>query len=165
MQPDRVNGRPRGWMFALVGGLVAGTFDITYACVFWGLKAGVTPQRVMQSVAKGLLGPAAFQGGMATAALGLLLHYFIATSMSFTYYLVALRWPLLRERPLPCGAAYGLLLYGIIVPLSAARGGRSGGALWIALSIAVHMFLIGVPIAMFAGRAFSRPEQKLAAFR
>ena len=109
--------------------------------------------------------PPAFRGGAATAALGLFLHYFIATSMSFTYYLVAQRWAALRERPLPYGAAYGLLLYGImnyiVVPLSRARGGGSGGTRWITLSIVVHMLLIGVPIAWFTAMAFRECEARV----
>ncbi len=55
-----------------------------------------------------------------------------------------------------CGAAYGLVVYAvmnyIVVPLSAARPG-SKDPLWIALSIAVHAFLIGIPCAVFASRA------------
>ena len=50
----------RALLLVLLGGLVAGTFDITYACLFWGLKAGVAAERIFQSVAKGLLGPASF---------------------------------------------------------------------------------------------------------
>ncbi len=144
-------------IFVVAGGLVAGTLDITYACVFWGLKASVPVQRILQSVAAGLLGKASFDGGGRTAALGLALHYFIALSMSVTYYLVAGRWPLLRQRAVACGIAYGLLLYlimnKIVVPLSAAGGGGSKNTLWITLSIAVHMFLIGLPIALFTRRA------------
>jgi hypothetical protein len=70
------------WFYVLLGGLVAGTFDITYACTFWYLKRGVLPKRVLQSVASGLLGDASFTGGGRTAALGLVLHFFIATSMA-----------------------------------------------------------------------------------
>lgn len=151
-------GGGRGAAYVLAGGLVAGTLDITYAWAFWALKAGVSAQRIFQSVARGLLGPASFEGGVATAALGLFLHYFIATTMSATYYLAARRWPALRERPVACGAAYGLALYGVmnyvVVPLSAARGGGSGGALWVTLSVVVHVLLIGVPIALLTGRAF-----------
>ena len=141
----------------LAGGLVAGTFDIAYACVFWAVKAGVPVQRIFQSVAAGLLGKASFEGGATTAALGLGLHYFIACSMAVAYYLVARRVPPLRERPVPYGAAYGLLLYGImnyiVVPLSAAGGGGAKDPLWVGLSIVVHMFLIGVPIALFVRAA------------
>lgn len=144
------------WHFVLAGGLVAGTFDITYACTFWALKRGVAPTRVFQSVAAGLLGDASFSGGWPTALLGLALHYCIATSMALTYYLFARRWSELWQRPWVFGALYGVLLYGImnyiVVPLSAARPG-SRDAVWIALSIAVHAFLIGTPCALFARRA------------
>ena len=159
--------RKRAALFVLAGGLVAGTLDITYACVFWRIKAGVPAQRIFQSVARGLLGTAAFKGGAATAALGLFLHYFIATTMSVTYYFAAREWPALRRRPFAAGAAYGLLLYVImnyvVVPLSAAGGGGSPDRLWVALSIVVHMFLIGVPIALFArGAIGTLPPSALA---
>lgn len=141
----------------LAGGVVAGTLDIVFACVFWALKAGVPPQRILQSVASGLLGRESFQGGLTTAALGLFLQFVIATSMSMAYYLVARRWPPLRRRPWACGAAYGLVLYGVmnyvVVPLSAAQTG-SHDALWIGLSIAVHVLLVGIPIALCVRRAF-----------
>ena len=145
----------------VAGGLVAGTLDITYASLFWGLKSGVPAQRIFQSVAAGLLGEASFEGGQGTAALGLALHYFIALSMALVYYLVARRWELLWQRPLLCGAAYGLLLYlvmnYIVVPLSRAGGGGSKDTLWVTLSILVHMLLIGVPIALFARQARRLP--------
>ena len=137
----------------LTGGLVAGTLDISYACVFWALKAGVPPRRIFQSVAAGLLGPASFEGGAATAALGLLLHFFIATTMSLAYYVAAGRFPVLVRRAILCGAIYGLLLYVVmnyvVVPLSAASPGPRD-PLWIGLSVLVHMFLVGVPVAVIA---------------
>jgi hypothetical protein len=124
--------------------------------VFWAIKAGVPARRILQSVAAGLLGESSFTGGAATAALGLALHLLIAVSMSVTYYLVAGRWALLRERAVLCGAGYGLLLYGImnyvVVPLSAAGPG-SKNPLWVGLTVAVHALLIGIPIALFARRA------------
>ena len=102
----------------------------------------VHPQRIFQSVAASLLGKASFEGGAATATLGLVLHFFIATSMSVAYYLVARRWPLLWQRPVPCGLIYGLLLYAImnlvVVPLSAAGGGGPKDPLWVGMSVAVH---------------------------
>ena len=135
---------------------LAGALDITYAWLFWALKQGVPARRIFQSVAAGLLGARAFSGGTATAVLGLALHFCIAITMAFTYYLVSLRWPVLRRRVVVCGAAYGVLLYGImnyvVIPLSAARPG-SKDPLWITLSVAVHALLIGVPIAVAAGRS------------
>jgi uncharacterized membrane protein YagU involved in acid resistance len=144
------------WPPVIAGGLLAGAMDMLYACLFWAAKADVAPTRIFQSVAAGLLGEASYEGGAATAALGLLLHFFIACSMAVTYYLVARRWPLLVRRPVPLGLAYGLLLYVImnhvVVPLSAAGGG-SQDPTWIGLTIVVHAVLIGLPIAWFASRA------------
>jgi hypothetical protein len=144
--------------FVLAGGLVAATLDILYACGFWALKSGVPAQRILQGVAAGLLGDASFEGGWGTAALGLLLHYLIATSMAVAYFLVARRWRTLVERPVFYGAAYGLMLYVlmnyVVVPLSAAGSG-SRDLLWIGLTIAVHAFFIGVPIALFTRRALA----------
>ncbi|HEX2220659.1 MAG TPA: hypothetical protein VHG35_17810 [Gemmatimonadales bacterium] len=76
--------------------------------------------------------------------------------MSLAYYLAARRVPGLARRPVAWGVAYGLLLYvvmnHIVVPLSAAPAG-SRDPTWIVLTVAVHAFCIGVPIAWLAGRA------------
>src|SRR6266480_1662356 len=100
------NKAPAG-VSVLLGGLIAGTLDITYAWVFWHIRAGVTAQRIFQSVSKGLLGAATFKGGAATAALGLSLHYFIATCMSFAYYLAARHRAALYDQPWIYGPVYG----------------------------------------------------------
>lgn len=151
--------RIQRWAFVLAGGLVAGTLDIIYACIFWALKSDVPAQRILQSIAAGVLGKASFEGGAATAALGLALHYFIALSMALAYFLVARRWAPLWQRPFLYGAAYGLLLYLImnyvVVPLSAAGPG-SKDPLWIVLTISVHALLIGIPIALFVQHAMDR---------
>ena len=76
--------------------------------------------------------------------------------MALTYYAVARKWPLLWKQWFPCGAFYGLLLYGImnyiVIPMSRTTAG-SKDPLWVVLSILVHMFLIGAPIAYFVRRA------------
>jgi uncharacterized membrane protein YagU involved in acid resistance len=153
---SRTRPASRPWAYVLAGGLVAGALDIVYAIAFWAIKSDVPPRAILQSVAAGLLGEATYEGGGATAALGLALHLFIAVSMSVTYFLVSRHWAPLHQRPVPYGAAYGLLLYGImnyiVVPLSAAGAGAKD-PLWIGLTVVVHMVLIGIPIALFTRRA------------
>jgi hypothetical protein len=107
--------------------------------------AGVPAQRILQSVAAGLLGKSSFDGGWSTAILGLVLHFSIASSMSVTYYLVA------RSRD---------ALY-VVVPLSAAASGGKKDPLWVGLSIAVHMFLIGLPMARFTRQAIRASTMSL----
>jgi hypothetical protein len=142
----------------LAAGLIAGTLDIVYAIGFWGLK-GVPAQRIGQSIAAGVLGKDAFGGGNATAALGLALHYFIATMMAAAYALVARRWPALVARPVRYGLLYGLLLYVlmtyVVVPLSAAPGGGATDTLWIVCSVVAHALLVGLPIALIVRRGFA----------
>jgi len=141
----------------LTGGFAAGSLDIAFACVFWRLKAGLGAERVLQSVAAGLMGKESFAGGAAAAGLGLVLHFAIATAMALAYYLVARQWPLLCRQAVACGIVYGLMLYGvmnfIVVPLSAAPPG-SQDPLWIATSIVAHVALVGVPIALIGRRGF-----------
>ena len=143
----------------LTGGLVAGAFDITYAFITWGLQ-GMSPIRIGQSVAMGLLGrEAALAGGVPTGLLGLFLHFCIAIGMAAVYYALATRIPLLLRRALLCGAVYGLGLYlfmnFVVMPLSAIGqfGGGGGSMTVLVTSILVHMFLVGVPIAHFTRRA------------
>ena len=70
--------KPSAAKAIFIGGLIAGAFDITYACTFFGFRNHVSPIRILQSVARGALGNQAFQGGLKTAALGLFFHFLIA---------------------------------------------------------------------------------------
>lgn len=145
------------WRWVLAGGLTAGALDITYAFIVWGLR-GVSPIRIGQSVASGLLGrEAAVGGGVATGLLGLGLHFAMAIVMAAFYYAVATRIPLLVKHAVPCGIAYGLGLYGVmnyvVMPLSAIGTTGGGGPTYIVVSgILVHMFLVGLPIALLTRR-------------
>lgn len=142
----------------LGGGLVAGALDITFACVVWAFR-GATPIRVGQSVASGLLGrDVALAGGVATGLLGLTLHFLMTILMAAFYYGAATRVPLLVRRAVPCGIAYGLAIYlvmnFVVLPLSAI--GRTGGHGPLAIvipEILVHMFGVGLTIALFSRRA------------
>lgn len=149
--PAATNRRTHPLAYVLTGGLVAGTLDLVFAMVFWAWRAELPALRILQSVAAGVLGPTAFEGGLETGLLGLVLHFFIALSMAVAYYAAARRWPLLWQRPVAWGAAYGLLLYAImnfvVVPLSAATG--SGDPVFTVWSLGVHVFLVGMPIALF----------------
>ena len=141
----------------VLGGIAVGVIDIAYACIFWAIKAGVPPARIFQSVAAGLLGrQAAVAGGAATAALGLALHFGIALTVAGVYYAAARYSQPLWRRPWVFGALYGVAVFGVmhyvVVPLSAAGGGRIApfDLLWDGLSIVVHAYGIGVPVALAA---------------
>lgn len=141
----------------VTAGLVAGALDITYAFIIWGFQ-GVTPLRIGRSIASGLIGrEAAVAGGAATGMLGLLLHFIMATIIAAIYYGAARNIRLLVDKAVPCGIAYGLATYGVmnyvVMPLSAIHSiGDSGPAYIRITGILVHMFLIGLPIALITRR-------------
>ena len=151
----------------LAGGLIGGACDITFACIVWATR-GATPIRVGQSVASGLLGrDAALAGGVPVGLLGLALHFVMALIMAAVYYAAATRIPLLVKRAAWCGPIYGLGIYltmnYIVMPLSAiGRHGGSGPLYLVIPEILVHMFLVGLTIALFARRELLYSRRNVA---
>ncbi|MDE3127342.1 MAG: hypothetical protein KGL38_05010, partial [Gemmatimonadota bacterium] len=72
----------------IVAWLVAGTADILVAVTYYPLTAAVTPVGILRGIASGLLGAAAFSGGYATAALGLVCHYAIALIWTLVFFYI-----------------------------------------------------------------------------
>src|SRR4030095_7755627 len=68
-----------------LAGLIAGILDITSAFVIAGVK-GTGSIRMLQGIASVLLGQRSFQGGIATAGLGLAIHFLIAFTAAAAFY-------------------------------------------------------------------------------
>ena len=142
----------------IAGGIVVGSLDISYAILFWSFR-GVTPTRVLQSVAAGILGRESFNGGMKSALLGAACHYFIAFSIVIVYWIAAKSLPVLTRHAVICGIVYGIVVYivmnYVVIPLSNAARPKTFNVLWVSCSVIVHMFLIGLPAALFAKAAIT----------
>jgi len=138
------------------GGLACGVFDITQACIAWGIQNQVPPMRIFQSVAAGLLGRSASQGGVKTAALGLTLHFFIAFSWAALYYLASRRIGFMTESPIIAGLLYGelvwLVMNFVVIPLSAIHRWPNWTKAFIITGPIGHAFLVGLPIALAVKR-------------
>jgi uncharacterized membrane protein YagU involved in acid resistance len=143
----------------LIGGLIAGALDITYACIFSYIRRGVTPAVVLRSVAAGALGPTARDGGMKVALLGLFFHFLIALIAAAIYVIASRAIAFMNSHAAVSGILFGLCVYVvmncIVLRLSAihqtlwpwqyAKSALIGGLL-------IHMFGIGLPIALVARR-------------
>jgi len=152
--------RPSGLRAILWGGLIAGACDITYAFIFYYLRSGTTPVRILQSVASGALGANSFNGGFATATLGLFFHFLIAYIWATLYYLASRKLHVLVRVPYVCGVLYGALVYAlmnyVVVPLSAAPfKGATPSTATLVKGLLIHMLGIGLPIAL-ATRRYSK---------
>ena len=163
MTTAATSARPRTFEAILWGGLTAGACDAIYASAIWTLR-GSTPARVWQSVASGVLGrETAITGGLPTAFLGITIHFFIALTAAAVYVTVSRFWPLLRERAIPCGMAFGLMVWAfmqyVVIPLSRIVRRPSTGPFftWDLLgALAIHAFGIGLPIALNARKFLGR---------
>ena len=147
----------------VLGGLVAGILDIVYAFIASGLRGG-TPLKVLQSVASGLLGRSAFEGGIGTGMIGLICHLVIMIGAAAVYFVASRHIAMLRERPVVSGAIFGMLVYlfmnFVVLPLSAIPFRITYSTLVLAKGFVSHALLVGIPIALFI-RYFSasRPAQ------
>ena len=146
----------------LIAGLVAGTFDFTYACIFFYARFGLTPGAIFRSVARGALGPSAREGGVKVAMLGVCFHFLIAITIAAIYYLASRLIPFLNRHAIISGLLYGLcvylVMYGIVMRYSAihqtALPWQYPWGLLIP-NVLIHMLGIGLPIALIT-RKFAR---------
>jgi hypothetical protein len=123
------------------------------------------PRRVFQSVAAGLLGKASFDGGTATALLGVCLHFTIALIWTSIYALIVRRLAFVQRLvattagTVIVGVIYGAVIWCsmdfIVIPLSRATFTPvSKPAFW--QQLIWHMVGVGPTIVWLTERVFGR---------
>lgn len=141
-----------------VAGLVCGLLDITAAVVAYGYL-GAKPVRLLQGIAAGVLGRRSFDGGLATASLGLLCHFLIAIIAAAVYFAMSLRLHFLLQHAAVAGVVYGAAVYffmnRIVMPLSAAVKYPFS---WksLVIGVTIHIFCVGLSISLITC-SMSRP--------
>ncbi len=153
--------QPRTLKTILYAGLAVGVLDGIAASVNAGFS-GVSPVRVFQYVASGLLGRAAFDGGIPIAVLGLLLHFVVALGASTVFVAASRFLPFLTRLPFVFGPVYGVIVYfvmrEIVSPLSLTNPGTPTTKGTV-IMIIIHILVVGLPIALIT-RKFSGDEIK-----
>lgn len=142
----------------VLGGLVAGALDITFAISF-AAYGGTPPLRLLQIVASGLFGNAAFAGGIPMAAAGLALHFVASMLWAGVFLALALPRPSLARHPYVSGIAFGICVFLamrlVVLPLSAFPYPVSFKPVATVLDLLSHTLLFGVPIALAVRRAMA----------
>jgi hypothetical protein len=144
----------------LYAGALVGVLDITAACINARIIAGFPPVRVLKGVAGGLLGRGALEGGFATAALGLVMHFTMALTVATIFFLLSRRFHLPHK--LSGVVAVGLL-YGAAV-FVVNNFGTAPFLSWVRSlylytpvlfkppmgwsQLVIHLFCVGLPIAL-----------------
>lgn len=137
----------RPWLAIVVGGLIVGVLDLTYAIVVYSPR---NPIVIPQGIASGVLGMKSYSGGARTAALGVLLHFVIALGAATVYYLASRKLTFLVRRAVLFGVIYGGLVYvfmnWVVLPLSAFPYRQPPTIFKV--EFVWHWFGVGLPIAL-----------------
>ena len=156
-----MTGRTRSFVAILRIGVIAGTLDIGENLIFNAFRH-ITPAMVFRYIASGLIGPAvAGGGGPAIIALGVAIHYTIATVWTAVFFLASRRFAVLIRRPVLCGLAYGALVYVImnfaVLPLTRVPHATAAMALSSRISgVLALLFCIGLTVALLTRREARR---------
>ena len=138
---------------SVIGGLILGTLHLIIQSWFVFSLLEKNPFiSVLQYVASGAMGNAAFAGGPTTALLGLVLDFIMTTIMAGVFILSADRIPLLRRYIIPGSLLYGfgvfVVVNFIVLPLSAAPA-LPAPPMWLFIEIILeHILLIGLPLGI-----------------
>ncbi|HWA91886.1 MAG TPA: hypothetical protein VG889_17740 [Rhizomicrobium sp.] len=136
----------------LLAGVIAGTVDIGAA----SLIGGRDPVFISQYIAGGLLGKAALEGGMQTAALGVALQWAMSIVIAAIYVIASRTLPVLRSQWPAMGILYGipvqLVMTCVVVPLSAWHRPPHFVPVPFLENLAA-MMVFGIIVAFFASRA------------
>lgn len=139
------------------GGAACGILDGVAASVQFAIR-GIEPLRVWQGVASGLMGNRAFGMGWFSGAFGLILHFLIALIVTTVFVGACRGFRALQHFYWISGPLYGVVVFLvmnlIVVPLSA-RPKRPPPVAVVAVQIVIHVFFVGLPIAMAANRFLS----------
>lgn len=138
-------------------GLVAGTLDITENIVFNAFR-GITPWRIFQYIASGLLGRHSFQMGWTSVGLGIAIHYAIALGWTGIFYIAATKFVALARSPILSGLVYGVIVYLVmnflVLPMTAVPPRPTAVTLVNRVNaVLALMFCIGLPIALLVRRS------------
>lgn len=138
-------------------GFIVGVLDGLDAIVFFCWIEGVPVVRLFQHIASGMLGKKSFEGGLATAFLGVGFHFLVATGAAATYYILALRFPELLKKPVLYGPIFGLgvyaFMYNVVIPLCAAPKQPPASLSKIVNELIAHILFVGLPIALVVSRS------------
>ena len=134
----------------LAGGFMAATFDFFAAMLIYG----GTASGVAKAVARGWYGDGAKAGGTTIEVVGMASHWGILLIAAAVFVLTSLRFPVLRRMAWVAGPLFGICIYVamhfVIVPLSAVHKVSNPQGVQFAEEFLGHMFVIGLPIALWA---------------
>jgi uncharacterized membrane protein YagU involved in acid resistance len=140
----------------LAGGFMAATFDFFAAMLIYG----GTASGVAHAVARGWYGAAVKTMPPIVDVIGMASHWGILIVAAAVFVVASLRFPILRQRAWITGPLFGVCIYVVmhfvILPLSAVHAVNNPKGIQFVEEFLGHMFVIGLPIALWARAILGR---------
>ena len=142
---------------SLIGGLIIGTLHlIVQIGIVYSLILKTPFVDILKYIASGLIGDAAYAGGLGTALLGLILEFVMTIIIAGIFIFSADRIALLRKNVIVGSLLYGfgvfVVMNFVVLPLSAAAI-LPPPALWLLIELVLeHILLIGLPLGILMRR-------------
>lgn len=141
-----------GWV-----GLLAGSLDILFACVHAFIARGTSPVVVLQFIASGAFGKAAFSGGWLMPLVGLFFHFIIAYSFTALFFWLYPSIKIMSKSIVMTAIVYGIFIFVVmnllVLPLTKipAITFRLEKAV---IAVLILIVAIGLPLSIFARKFF-----------
>ena len=140
-------------LLSLIGGVIIGLLHIIVQLgIVFSILGGTPFMSILQYIASGIMGEAAYAGGIGTALLGVVLEFVMTIIIAGIFVFSADRIALLRNNVIVGSLLYGfgvfVVMNVVVVPFSAAAV-LPPPATWLLIEIILeHMLLIGLPLGI-----------------
>ncbi len=140
---------------------LAGSLDITAACVNAYLSGKIMPGSVLKFIVSGVFGKAAFEGGYGIMAWGLFFHFVIAFACTATFFLLYTKLKFLTYSHLLNSLLIAVIAWSVtnlvIMPLSNTppitfRPAKA------ATAIGILIVCIGLPLSYFTKKFYYKNQ-------
>lgn len=163
--PQSVNAhsKSRTISLILITGFLAGTLDISAACIQYYINTGKSPVNVLNYIARGLLGNDAASGGAGVALLGLFCHYLIAFSFTFFFAWMYPKWKWLSVNRLLTAIVYGLFVWAVMNLVVVRLSRITPGPFHLnkaAMAALILICMIGLPLSFILGNHFDHRKER-----
>jgi hypothetical protein len=146
----------------ILGGAIAGLVDIVMAAAIYGAPLDA----IARSIARGLIGASARQGGVPATLLGVVLQAAMGSLIALIYGVASLKLPILTRRWATFGVLYGFVVFfvmnWVVVPLSAVHAQPKFASALIVAENILAMIAFSLIITWFAHRGASAAKAPAA---
>jgi len=147
----------------LVAGLIVGTLDIIAAFIDASLSFHSTPGKVLNGIAGGAIGSENADGSFLMIVFGLLIHFFIVYSYTFSFYFI---YPSIKKvigNNIGIGILYGLFIWAtmrfIVLPTLSQVQFAPFKITKAFKPMLILIGAIGIPLSVMMSSIFKLPEK------